>query len=637
MLACPRCRATYPDNLTECPEDGAALLPSEMLPATEPPLEPGTMVGEYRVDRKLGSGSFGDVYAGEQPLIGKRVAIKLLHRKFSSDAEVVSRFVAEARAVNRIRHRHIIDIFSFGLLAENRHYFVMELLDGLTLGELLEREGRLSLEVALPIFRGIASALDAAHEAGITHRDLKPDNVFLAVEKEGGYFSKLLDFGIAKLVTDDAAHRTATGIAIGTPRYMSPEQCRGKKVDHRADIYSLGAVIHEVLSGQPLFDGESTMDVFFKHMNEPAPAMSAVRPGLPVELDEPVLAMLAKRPKQRPESAGAAVAALIKRAQECGQTATSPISAGPGGSGRAVITAPGNRLASSDEATVAVRQRGPSTPPATSPAAARSASLTVDISLPADTDAEDDDEKLTEREATQGSTEIAPTSLASGTLLSDATSGIRDEAPSGRPVVTMRSPVPEERGMQAGARPSRAGGRTRGAGFWALLAVGAAALIAGAIALSRPSPEPTSILATSLAAPSGSGSSTAVAPDVTPTPAPTGTVTVRMTVTPSDAAVVIGDRRVGGAGEPLVLPRSSERQAVRLEHEGYEPKTVWVVPDHDLEVPAVVLARAVRSAGSGSSKPLSSTAPPGSGTAAASGKPLAKPDFNDIEPPKYPR
>jgi len=280
-------------------------------------LEPGTMVGEYRVDRALGAGAFGAVYAGEQPLIGKKVAIKVLHRELSSDPEVVSRFVAEARAVNRIRHRNIIDIFSFGQI-DGQHYFVMELLDGLTLQELLDREGRLGVARALPILRGIADGLDAAHEAGVTHRDLKPENVFLAAQKDGSYFPKLLDFGVAKLVTEDRAHRTGTGIAIGTPRYMAPEQTRGKNVDHRADVYALGVVIHEALTGRPPFDGTSVMDVLIKHATDPPPPMSSVRADLPPELDAPVLAMLAKRANARPSSAGGAVAALVEVARSLG-------------------------------------------------------------------------------------------------------------------------------------------------------------------------------------------------------------------------------------------------------------------------------------------------------------------------------
>ena len=202
-------------------------------------LAPGTMLGEYEVGGLLGAGTFGDVYAGEQPLIGKQVAIKVLNRRFTADPQVVSRFIAEARAVTRIRHRNIIDIFSFG-----------------------------------------------------THRDLKPDNIFVARDRKGPRYAKLLDFGIAKLAGPEKSHKTATGFAIGTPRYMSPEQARGRTVDHRADIYALGVVVHEMLVGAPPFDGETAMDVLFAHTAEPAPPMSRQNDGLPPALDAPVLAML---------------------------------------------------------------------------------------------------------------------------------------------------------------------------------------------------------------------------------------------------------------------------------------------------------------------------------------------------------
>jgi eukaryotic-like serine/threonine-protein kinase len=318
MAICTDCRGVYADDLEKCPADGGLLVP-EALVAADAPLAAGTVVGEYQVLRKLGAGTFGDVYAGEHPLIGKRVAIKVLNRRFASDPEMVSRFIAEARAVNKIRQRNIIDIFSFGMLPQQqRHYFVMELLDGLTLGDLLAREGRLPVTVALAILDGVAEALDAVHEAGITHRDLKPDNVFLATERDGSYFPKLLDFGIAKLTGDDVAHKTGAGVLLGTPRYMSPEQARGRKADHRTDIYALGVITHEMLTGAPPFVGDSSVDVLLKHDITPPPPMSHVCAALPPALDEPVLAMLQKRPQQRPESAGAAIRALHERARSLG-------------------------------------------------------------------------------------------------------------------------------------------------------------------------------------------------------------------------------------------------------------------------------------------------------------------------------
>ncbi|WP_170229001.1 serine/threonine-protein kinase [Polyangium fumosum] len=317
MRMCPECRASYEDDVPVCPAHDAALVSPDVFP-TDDTLGPGTMVGEYRIDRKIGGGTFGDVYAGEHPLIGKKVAVKVLNRRFASDPETVSRFIAEARAVNKIRHRNIIDIFSFNTLPGGRHYFVMEYVEGQTLAALLQQKHRLPLPTALQIAQGVASALDAAHEAGITHRDLKPENVFLAAERDGSHFPKLLDFGIAKLMDDDVAHKTGSGVLLGTPLYMSPEQARGKKVDPRSDIYSLGVMIHEMLTGSVPFAGDSAMDVVLKHDTEPPPAMASVCPDLPPALDAPVLAMLEKRPRNRPASAGEAVAALVAQAAPLG-------------------------------------------------------------------------------------------------------------------------------------------------------------------------------------------------------------------------------------------------------------------------------------------------------------------------------
>ncbi|WP_438022966.1 protein kinase domain-containing protein [Sorangium sp. So ce233] len=309
----------YSEDVTSCAADGSPLLPAEMCLPAEPLLAANTMVGEYRIDRKLGAGTFGEVYAGEHPLIGKKVAIKVLNRRFAAQPEAVARFVAEARAVNRIRQRNIIDIFSFGLLPGlQRHYFVMELLDGMTLGELCRRRRRLPFPTLVPIVRGIADALDAVHEAGITHRDLKPDNVFLAAERDGTWFPKLLDFGIAKLADGEGSEVTSTGVVLGTPQYMAPEQARGQRTGPPADIYALGAMIHRMLTGKPLFTGESAVDVMCKHASDPPPRMSSVCPDLPRELDLPVLAMLEKRAGDRPPSASKAVADLLEVARRIG-------------------------------------------------------------------------------------------------------------------------------------------------------------------------------------------------------------------------------------------------------------------------------------------------------------------------------
>ncbi len=275
-------------------------------------LESGQAVGEYKVDGKLGQGAFGTVYKAMHPLIGKVVAIKVLARKYSVDPEMVSRFVAEARAVNQIRHRNIIDIFSFGALEDGRQYYVMEYLDGEPLDVLVDRSGKLPLAEALPILRGVAKALDAAHAKGVAHRDLKAENVFLANDPDGGVWPKLLDFGIAKLLVPDASttHKTRTGIAVGTPYYMSPEQCRGKDIDHRTDFYAFGILCYRMLAGVFPFDADDHFSVLMQQVNvDPVPP-SKHAPELSNAVDDVVLWLLAKDPAQRPPDLRTAIRAL---------------------------------------------------------------------------------------------------------------------------------------------------------------------------------------------------------------------------------------------------------------------------------------------------------------------------------------
>lgn len=308
--------------------DDAALAPGDK------DLEPGQHVGEYVIEGKLGEGGFGTVFRASHPVIGKLVAIKVLSRQYSVQREMVSRFIAEARAVNQIRHRNIIDIFSFGKLEDGRHYYVMELLDGLTLAEHLERVHRMSLRDTLPILRAVARALDAAHAKGIAHRDLKPENIYLATDSDGGVFPKLLDFGIAKLLVNEesASHKTRTGAPIGTPLYMSPEQCRGQNVDHRTDVYAFGIVAFRMLTGKVPFDGDNYMTILMLQMTEPPPPASSFVSDLPLEVDRAIQWMLAKEPAARPSTLQQAVEALEHAAALAGQLsptwgATPPVGA----------------------------------------------------------------------------------------------------------------------------------------------------------------------------------------------------------------------------------------------------------------------------------------------------------------------
>jgi len=310
----------YPDTVSTCSSDGAGLVPEEAFAYVDKELVPGDTVGEYRIEGKLGEGGFGAVFSAVHPVIGKHAAIKVLSRQFSANPQMVSRFIAEARAVNQIRHRNIIDIFAFGQLPDGRQYYVMELLDGTTFDRYLASNKRLTLGQALPILRGIARALDAAHGKGILHRDLKPENVYLVFDEDGGVQPKLLDFGLVKLLgaASGGEHKTKTGTPMGTPYYMSPEQCRGKDVDRGTDIYAFGALVFEVLTGHVPFNGESPMDVLLKHMTAEPPRASEVCPGVPAQLDEPIRRMLAKEPSARPASVGEALESLVTAGNAAG-------------------------------------------------------------------------------------------------------------------------------------------------------------------------------------------------------------------------------------------------------------------------------------------------------------------------------
>jgi serine/threonine-protein kinase len=306
--------------------------PTSELPQNLPidaDLEVGHHVGEYVVDGKLGQGAFGSVFRAAHPVIGKVVAIKVLARRFSVDPEMVSRFIAEARAVNQIRHRHIIDIFAFGQLEDGRHYYVMEYLDGEPLDALIERQGKLPLPDAMPILRGIARALDAAHAKGIAHRDLKAENVFLAADPDGGgsgVWPKLLDFGIAKLLAPDDGlkHKTRTGTPVGTPFYMSPEQCRGRDVDHRTDLYAFGVLAYLLLTGRYPFDADDYMSILIQQMSDQAPPPSSIEPSLPGGIDDAIGWLMAKNPDERPPNLRAAIAAFETAAEQAGIAIGSP-------------------------------------------------------------------------------------------------------------------------------------------------------------------------------------------------------------------------------------------------------------------------------------------------------------------------
>jgi eukaryotic-like serine/threonine-protein kinase len=279
-------------------------------------LVPGSQIGKYLLGKKLGQGGFGVVFRAHDASLDREVALKFLNQEASSQPQILQRFLQEARSAAKIQHPGIVTVYECGQLAEanNAAYIAMELLDGESLTDRLARSGRLQAEEAMEIARQVASALEAAHRAGIVHRDLKPDNIFLVKDPAvmNGERVKVLDFGIAKLGrTATSSVQTQSMQVVGTPRYMSPEQCKSAaQVDHRSDIYTLGCILFELVCGRAPFNG-APGELIAQHVLVEAPAPGQFAPDLPPQLEALIVAMLAKEPDDRP-----ATMAAIQRALE---------------------------------------------------------------------------------------------------------------------------------------------------------------------------------------------------------------------------------------------------------------------------------------------------------------------------------
>jgi len=260
----------------------------------------------------------GAVYLAQHPMIDRRVAVKVLKRELAEDQALVQRFFNEARAANAIRHPNIVEVVDVGMLPEGLPYLIMELLDGETLASRLSRLGRLPAGQAVAIACQAAAAIEAAHSKGIVHRDLKPDNLFLARDEHAGVRLKVLDFGIAKLRREltGASLRTGTGALLGTPPYMSPEQCKGGsgEIDHRTDVYALGIILYEMLTGVLPFVADGFGEMLLKHMTEAPRPLREIEGSLPVEVEAAVLKALAKRREDRFPSMAELIAVLASHA-----------------------------------------------------------------------------------------------------------------------------------------------------------------------------------------------------------------------------------------------------------------------------------------------------------------------------------
>jgi len=291
----------------------AVSLPEAAEPASDPML--GRLIhGRFLIESRIGAGGMGIVYKARQTGIDRPVAVKMLLRELAGDEKVIKRFQIEALAVSRLNHPNTIRIYDFGQIEDGTLYFAMEFLEGRNLEQTIRREGALSVRRSLHVMRQIAASLTEAHEKGIVHRDLKPDNIFLVRVGEDPDFVKVLDFGVAKLREADQRQGTVTqaGTIFGTPRYMAPEQCRSMAVDHRADLYAIGVIAYELMTGRPPFDAENPLAILIQHVQEPPPAMAEVRPDLevPEEVEELVMRCLRKAPEERFQSAADLVAEI---------------------------------------------------------------------------------------------------------------------------------------------------------------------------------------------------------------------------------------------------------------------------------------------------------------------------------------
>lgn len=316
---CPDCGARFESDKTTCPHDGSFLVDDQ---PNEDPLIGKTIDNKYHILSKLGGGGFGAVYRAEHKMMNRTVALKVLHHHLlDGDArnEFLVRFQREARTSSKIEHPNAITIHDFGIF-ENSPYLVMQYVEGRTLKQVINDHGALSIDRVVAIVEQVSGAIGEAHELGIVHRDLKPDNIILSSAKDGTERAIVLDFGIAKIMTEDSSSQsmqlTQTGTITGTPQYLSPEQARQSEIDGRSDIYSLGIITYEMLTGQVPFTADSVVAVLMKHMSEAPPRFEDLskKVNIKSEIEEVVRAALEKEPDKRPATVSEFASALANAA-----------------------------------------------------------------------------------------------------------------------------------------------------------------------------------------------------------------------------------------------------------------------------------------------------------------------------------
>ncbi|MBX9938002.1 MAG: serine/threonine protein kinase [Candidatus Obscuribacterales bacterium] len=313
MKLCLICNFQTAGDQDICPRDG-----SSMVTVGDDPLLGMVVEGRYKIQSVIGQGSAGTVYRAVQELIGREVAVKVLHDYLVSDDEFIKRFKQEAKASSRLNHPNIITIYDFGVIPQGggRPYIAMDLLNGIPLSDVISEINHLSVEDSIPVFTQVCAALGEAHRQGVVHRDIKPENIVLVERGGQKNFPIVVDFGIARLVQEesDQAKITRTGTVCGSPTYMSPEQCTSSKVDHRSDIYSFGIVMYETLTGEVPFQHEELVRVMAMQLSDAPKPIDEMRPDLPFPPDLVALVnkTLSKSPADRYQTMDELIEALEK-------------------------------------------------------------------------------------------------------------------------------------------------------------------------------------------------------------------------------------------------------------------------------------------------------------------------------------
>jgi eukaryotic-like serine/threonine-protein kinase len=274
---CPTCGTEYPADERFCPRDGTAL----RAVGNGADIVGSVIADRYHVIKKLGEGGMGRVYLAEQVKMGRMSAVKVMNRRLASDPDAISRFNREAANASRISHQNVAQVYDFGETSEGLIYLAMEFVEGEPLTDILRRDGALPPARAAEIVRQTAEALSVAHDMGIVHRDLKPDNIMITRARDGGDLVKVVDFGIAKAMNVEAQKVTRTGLIVGTPEYMSPEQIAGDPLDGRSDIYSLGLVAFNILTGRLPFLSKTAQESVIMRLTEPPRRLAEIRPQVP--------------------------------------------------------------------------------------------------------------------------------------------------------------------------------------------------------------------------------------------------------------------------------------------------------------------------------------------------------------------